>query len=1070
MKLVIVGNGMATDAVLDAWIPRAASLKISCEITVFGDEPGAAYNRILLVDLLTGRKSEETLRLKTPDWYTSHGITIRSGVRIARIDPRQKVVFDAEGNPTGYDRLLLAVGSRPFLPPVPGISLEGVHVLRTLGDARNLADKVREGGQAVVLGGGLLGLEAARGLSDLGMRVRVLHLKDRVMEQQLDDTGGALLKKELERQGIEIRLNAVLARICGEGIAQSVLLEGGGRIPADLVLISAGVVPDTGLAASCGIPVGRGILVDDHLQTGIPEIFAVGDAIEHRNTCYGLVAPLREQAQVAVHNMTVAEGESPIDFGGKRCAATLKVSGIALTSAGDILGREEDEQCVFLDSRRGVFRKFVFRGDALVGAILLGESQGTPEVLRLIESGEPSGVLKDALFGISAPSDPRSPDDKDLVCLCHSVTRGTIVAAIKSNGLKTREEVALHTRASTGCGSCSQTVTDLVTLAQPLAPTPAPVPSDPETPVVRTLLSDYPPVYPKALEIDRIKKEGLGLDFEEIFSKGITAMSEDDFYRLKTYGICSQKHPGFFMVRIRIPGGRMTPEQALAVAKLSEQYGGGWAHLSTRQNVELHWVTLKDVPLIWETLDAVGLSTRSSCGHTLRNIMACPHGAVSPEARGDVLPIARRVSDYFVQRSDLINPGLPNRLNIVFSACPECDPDVWINDIGFRAVSGPGGKADFGFEFWAGGSLGAHPVLGFRLSDFLSPSDVLPACQAIIEIYTKHGNRNKARSRLKWLVEQWGKEKFAGEFEKVFRTKRFMPENAGFTGPITSGGTEDPQPCVRPSLPDGCFRQKQPGKVRIPVQVPLGEIRSRAFSSLAEMLRDGRHGILQMTKEQRLEIQDVPVDQAPKILESFKKWGLTPLGFNPSQNIIACPGTEFCVLAVTDSQGVGRALLRNFEKNSPEEADLLNNINIAVSGCPNSCAKHQIADIGFSGAMTTVGEDRRYAYSLYLGGSMEGTAQLGEVVLRGLTEEMLIPVFHTLLECVGNDRKNGETFRKVVERVGAKSIGNKLEDRLKTCRPRIWEKILMECQFEQMAGTGAALSRTGTAGEKGDNP
>ena len=1061
MKLVIIGNGMAADAVLDAWTQRTPTLRDLWDVTVFGDEPGTAYNRVLLVDLLTGRKTADNLLLKTEDWYASQRISLRSRVRIVRIDPEQKAVFDKTGNRTGYDRLLLAVGARPFLPPVPGVSLQGVHVLRTLEDVVTIGTKARKEGAAVVVGGGLLGLEAARGLSDLGMRVRVLHLKDRVMDQQLDTSGGMLLQKELERMGIEIRLNAVFSGVLGKDAAEAVLLENGEQIPADLVLVSAGVMPDTTLAAACGIPVQRGILVDDHLRTGIPEIFAVGDAIEHRGICYGLVAPLREQARVAVHNMTAADGEPPLLYEGTRCATTLKVSGISVTSAGEIHGGEGTESHIVLDSRRGVYRKFVLRGDTLAGAILVGDTQGSPKALRLIESGESLGESRHELFG-TAPAGPASaPDDQELVCTCHGITRGTIVGAVKTKGLKSRDEVARYTKASTGCGSCAQTVADIVSqvrLPLPKAAASAPaataVPS-PELPVVRTLLSDYPPAYPKMLEIERIKKEGLGLDFSAIFSKGITAMSEDDFYRLKTYGICSQKHPGFFMIRIRVPGGRLSPEQALAVGDLAERYGNGWAHLSTRQNIELHWVTLKDIPDIWDKLDSVGLSTRSSCGHTMRNVMACPHGSVNPDALADVLPVARMVSDYFVQRSDLINTGLPNRLNIVFSACPECDPDVWINDIGFRVVHDPQKSGRMGFELWTGGSLGAHPVLGFRLKDFLTPDDVLPACQAIFEIYIKHGNRNKARSRLKWLIEQWGKEKFSGVFEQVFRTKRLFPETPRVPFPPLSSEEASSFSWILPRLPEGCFRQRRPDHVRIPVGVPLGEIRGRVLTSLAEALRSAGKGEIQLTREQNFEIQDLPARHATKILKALERAKLAPQKIGDEPHLVACPGTEFCVLAVTDSQGVAHSLLKDLENGPARTSGLLHDATIAVSGCPNSCAKHQIADIGLSGGMTTVGEDRRYAYSLYLGGSMKKEVHLGETILKGLTEEMVIPVLHTLFECIEDDRQGRETLSEVVERLGARPIGRKLEDRLQLLRPKIWEKIRMECQLNNLQASVA---------------
>ena len=1055
MKLVIIGNGMATDAFLESWVELPSSVKTQWEITVFGDETlSGAYNRIFLVDLLTGRKTTEKILLKTSDWYSLNGIIMKTGVRISRIDSMAKVVWDENENATAYDVAVIAVGARPFMPSVPGISLEGVHALRTLEDVRMVSERARKSRRAVVVGGGLLGLESARGLSDMGVAVTVLHLRSWVMDQQLDQMGGHLLKKEIERMGIEIRVNTVLSEIHGTGGSVSAVeISTREHLPSDLVLVSAGILPDTRLAISSGIDVNRGILVKDDLGTSVSDVYALGDVVEHRGHCYGLVIPLREQAKILAHNLAHGS-ESPLYYAGTECSTALKVSGVSVISAGKIHGGSGTEELVALDSHRGSYRKLIFRGDRLEGAIFVGDPAGSPRVLNLISSGGSALAIREDFFGKSVSSASIEGDDKETVCVCHNVTRGTILSAIRANGLKSRDEVAKHTKASTGCGSCAQAVTDLISrseVGQKSVKTTQPVVSSIDPCLPKALLSEYPPIYPKMLEIERIKKEGLGLDFEEIFRKDIAALSEDDFYRLKTYGICSQKHPGFFMVRVRIPGGRLSYDQGVALARLSKKYARSQIHISTRQNLELHWVRLQDMKHIWKDLDSVGLSTRSSCGHTMRNVMACPHGPVSPDALMDVGPIALAISDYFVQRSDLINQGLPNRLNILFSSCPLCDPDVWINDIGFRVVPSPEDQdhgEPFGFELWAGGSLGAHPVLGFRLKKFISLRDALPACQAIFEIYTKYGNRNKAKSRLKWLVEQWGKEKFSTVFEQVFQGKRSLPENKEF-----SFEAEDlshrtfPFPLYLSRVIEGCIPQKQKGKVLIPLDVPLGELSSHQLRALSEITRQYGDGItIQLTKEQNLEIQGIPEKYGMSVIHEIRGLGLAPLSEGKNLNVVACPGTEFCVLAVTDAQGAARSLLHDFKSSNPKIKELLDQVTIAVSGCPNSCSKHQVADIGLSGAMTVVGGDRRYAYSLYLGGRMEKEVRLGEVILKGLTEEMVVPVFETLLDCIFSHRIGEETFQNIVDRVGVKTVEKEVTARLESSRPHIWEKIRMECQ------------------------
>ena len=1062
MKLVVVGNGMATDAFLESFFEQPPAIRSGWEIAVFGEEPSLAYNRILLVDVLTGRKSEEAVLLKKPEWFSSNRVQLKSGKRIAEINPGQKTVLDSDGNETSYDSLILAVGARPFMPPVPGVDKRNVCVLRTLEDVRSVLAIARSGQRAIVIGGGLLGLEAAKGLLDLGMDVTVLHLKDRVMDQQLDAMGGSFLKNEIEKLGIGIRLNAVLEEISGGEAVESVRLRDGESLAADLVLVCAGVLPDLTLARVAGIPCNRGVLVDDALRTGIPGIFAIGDVVEHRGTCYGLIAPLKEQARVIAHHLLRGGEEPGIRYEGTQCSTRLKVSGIAVVSSGKLEGGSGSEEIVMMDGHRGIYKKFIFQEDRLLGAILVGDAPEGARAIHLIEAGVSADSFRASLLGKAGDPVPGEAEGHELVCLCHGVTRETIVQAVKTKGLTSREEVSVHTKASTGCGGCSQEVSDLVAMhasvpAGPVvSPSPAPM-EQPEPVLMRTLLSEYPPAYPKGLEIDRIKKEGLGLDFDEIFEKDIRALSEDDFYRLKTYGICSQKHPGFFMLRIRVPAGRLSSDQAKAVADLSERYAGGWVHVSTRQNFEFHWVQLKNVRTIWETLSAVGLSTRSSCGHTMRNVMACPHGGTGPDAVMDVEPLAMAISDFFVRRSDYINPALPNRLNILFSACPACDPDVAINDLGFRAIRVPGADGrtfSAGFEMWAGGSLGAHPALGFKLKEFVSVRDVLPACEAVFEIYSKFGIRTKAKSRLKWLLDLWGEEKFSRLFEQVFHGKRFLPENNEIPWDDVERRMDlhrappDARDHVwfRQALEAGCYPQRQSGEVRVPIHLALGEIRAAQLSGLADLaVRYGKQS-LQLTKEQNIEIQDIPVRQSSKLLRGVKRLKLSPMLESANQNVVACPGTEFCVLAVTDAQGVAHSLLQEVAFVSDAASRFFEGIQISVSGCPNSCAKHQIADIGLSGGMTMLNGDRRYSYSLFLGGSMEGGVHLGEVILKGLTEEVVVPVVQDVLECVASHREGSESFYRVVERVGAQRIGKELAGRIQSRRPRTWEKILMECQ------------------------
>ena len=1086
-RLVVIGNGMAGVAVVEELLNLQAGPERDApviSITIFGEEPHVNYNRILLSDVLAGRRPIESIHLNSREWYEEHRIDLRAGVRVTAIDPARSSVTDSTGAVTSYDRLLIAVGAAPSLPPITGVEKRGVFVFRTIEDTQKIIDQARRSRRAVVIGGGLLGLEAARGLINYGVSVTVIHLADRLMEQQLDPVGGAMLKREIERLGIEVRLSSSAAELCGDGAVEAVRLASGERLPADMALICIGVKPDLALAKQAGLATNRGIIVNDQMRTSAPGIYAVGDVIEHRGRCYGLVAPLRDQARVAARMLAKdlqgfhRAAPDPV-YEGTLCSTTLKVAGINLTSAGAFIGGDGTEELVMVDTQAAIYKKLVLKSSRLVGMVLLGDTREGPRLFQLLQSGEElSPKRKESLLGQPAVdgttsggsfSPLSSMADTELICNCHGVTKGTIVRVIQENGLKSRDEVAQCTKASTGCGSCAQLVDDLLlerktkpAAAVGVGKTSLPLTNAPDPLPVAKPLTGYPFTYPRALEVERIKREGLGLDFDKIREQGVLALTEDDFYRLKTYGVCSQKHPGYFMLRIRIPGGRVTAEQLTALAELAETHGRGWAHLTTRQDLELHWVRLEEVPAIWERLEAIGLSTRSACGHTLRNVMACPHAATSPSSLIDAQPWAKAVTDYFVKRSDLINPTMPNRLNIYFAGCADCATHAQINDIGFAAVErqrmGTDLKSvpihpEIGFELWVGGSLGAHPMLGFRLREFLRSEEVLPACQAIFEIHTKYGNRNKAKSRLKFLIEQWGHEKFASVFDRFFESKRSLPENRAFRLPAAVDGETRPVPPKRlraamlRSLagppPEGSFPQRQPGYMRVAVGIPLGEIRAGQLITLARVARRYGNGEIHFTKDQDVELHWVEARWVRRAAGMLGRAGLSLKGHGSGPRVVACPGTEFCVLAVTNAQGAAKELLKRVQPRDPDIAQLLRGVSIAVSGCPNSCAKHQIADIGLAGTMTTVGEERRYSYLLYLGGRIEGEVRLGDIARKGITEEMVVPTVEAVLAIVAEQRQPGESFQGVVDRIGVRRVGALLEQRLAPLAPCPAETVEM---------------------------
>ncbi len=1034
-NLVVIGNGMAGVGAVEALLKRKADLSI----TIFGDEPYTNYNRILLSDVLAGKTAPDKIILNSKAWYEENRINLKLGLGVTQIDPENRYVLDTTGARTPYDALILAVGGLPFVPPIPGRDKEGVMLFRTMDETHAIVQAARAHRQAVVIGGGLLGLEAARGLINYGVSVTVVHLVDRLMEQQLDPIGASVLRREMERMGIRVILNATADEILGNGRVTGVRLTTGETLPAGMALITTGIRPNLHLALEAGIPCNLGIIVDDRMETGIPGIFAVGDAIEHRGKTYGLVAPLREQAAVIADCMM---GEDQRRYAGTVCATTLKVAGVNLTSAGDFLGGEGAEEISCLDTETAIYKKCVVRQNRLSGFILLGDNKEGPRLFNLIQKGEDISGIKSSLLGMAAPGADGAPSgvmampDSDTICNCNSVTKGTILCAIREKGLKTREEVADCTQATTGCGSCAQLVDDLLAdvkkgssldlSARPLPPTSTPS-------------AEQKVVSLKTLDLEKIKQEGLAVDFNLLQEVGTRGLAPEDYYRLKTYGFCSQKHAGYFMLRNRIPGGLVTSEQLHFLGNLASVHGRGFAHLTVRQDLELHFVRVEEALNVFEGLRSVGLTTRSACGHTMRNVMACPHGAIAQDGILDVGPWARVITDYFVKRSDLINPTMPNRLNIYFSGCPACAPDAMINDIAFVATKrlADDGHEEIGFELWLGGSLGAHPILGFKQRDFISLTDALPACQALFHLHTKFGNRNKAKSRLKFLIEQWGREKFSAQFEKSFEEKKNLPENRIVSLPTLHDQEAPPRPLQRGwesvasrfhALPDGARWQRQRGYVYLTVAVPLGEIRAEALHAVARIAKRYGNNRIYFTGGQNIMLPWIPARQVSRVAAALAAAGLALKTDKNGLTLLACPGTEFCVLAVTNAQGAARDILRCFQPDDSEKSALLNTIAVHISGCPNSCAKHQIGEIGLAGTLTPVGDSRRFSYQLYLGGRIEGGIRLGEMVRKGITDEMIVPTVDALLDIVLSHRTPGESFQDVVTRLTPKKVAGFLEE------------------------------------------
>ncbi len=476
-RLVVVGAGLAGLAVVEEALRRRPAE--TWRITMLGEEPGRTYNRILLSKLLAGSCDRREIEPRPASWFAANGIILRAGLPAASIDLDRSAVVDCRGGRLGYDALVLATGSRPFLPPLPGAEAEHVFAFRTCADADRIAAAAAAGASAVVIGGGLLGLEAAAGLLARGMKVTVVEAADRLMPQQLDRGGAAMLGRALAQTG----LSALVGQSVRSIRSRSVQLEDGQELLADLVVVAAGVRPEVSLAREAGIETRRGILVDDEMATSAPGVWAVGECAEHGGSVYGLWAPLLDQARVAGASLS----GSPSAFAAAVVSTTLKVVGVSVFAGGSPTAGPGQREVAWSDEERGTYAKLVLVGDRPVGALAIGDEALGQEFGRLLRSGElPAELLAAATPSKTAlrPPAPGSGDpgsdgeraggsdgafaeqgETELVCLCRQVTRGEIVGAIRADGLSTRDEVARATGASTGCGNCGREIEALIALA-----------------------------------------------------------------------------------------------------------------------------------------------------------------------------------------------------------------------------------------------------------------------------------------------------------------------------------------------------------------------------------------------------------------------------------------------------------------------------------------------------------------------------------------------------------------------------------------------------------------------------
>ncbi|HEX2192120.1 MAG TPA: nitrite/sulfite reductase [Acidimicrobiales bacterium] len=511
-------------------------------------------------------------------------------------------------------------------------------------------------------------------------------------------------------------------------------------------------------------------------------------------------------------------------------------------------------------------------------------------------------------------------------------------------------------------------------------------------------------------DIPSAKRAGLPVDVDRLASEGDGWLAPEERYALKTWGVCAQEQDHVFMIRIRIPGGVLLADQARGLARLARAYGNDWIHLTTRQNAELHWVEDRKVPEVIDKVGRLGLTTRSACGHTMRNVMCSEEAGVSLDEPFDCLPDARAVSDAILARSATLNCELPGRVNFAFGGSPRCRHDAQVNDGGFVSVVRDG---EAGYELWAAGSLGRDPHLAVRLAEFLPRADALAAAEALIDVFVAHGNfEAPAKGRMKYAVDRLGADGFRAAWEAAFAEARTRPHPR--PAPVDVLGPGDRVGILKVVPPGGWSAgvrpQRQVGRALLTVDAPLGDLYGADLDALANLADRFCDGALNLSRDQNVVLRNVPVADVVHVRQTLLDRGLYLVGESHVASVRACTGSAVCALGITTAPDAGAALLASpaLGRNS--------SLRVHISGCPNSCAQHQAGDIGLSGSKVRVSGKGREGYQVYLGADLDN-GRLGEVVGRVGAEDVPTAV-DVIVGAWESLRHGSETLGQTVNRVG----------------------------------------------------
>ncbi|CAN5920379.1 nitrite reductase large subunit NirB [soil metagenome] len=746
MKLVMVGNGMAGVRTLEELLKIAPDLY---DITVFGAEPHPNYNRILLSPVLAGEQTLDEIVLNPLAWYAEHGITLHLGKKVVGVNRRLRTVTADDGTEAEYDRLLIATGSNPFIPPLPGKDLTGVIAYRDIKDTNEMIETAKTHKHAVVVGGGLLGLEAANGLMLRGMTVTVVHIAPWLMDRQLDDVAGKMLQKSLEARGLKFRIGAHTQALIGDsedgksGRVKSVQFKDGTEVEADLVVMAAGIRPNTELAEKIGLHCNKGIVVNDTMQTITDaRIYSIGECAAHRGIAYGLVAPLFEQAKVCATHL----GEFGIGrYLGSQTSTKLKVTGIDLFSAGDFMGGEGTEEIVLSDPYNSVYKKLVVRDDILIGACLYGDTADGSWYFDMVrERKNVSDIREQLMFGEAHLGDTghagnskaSTMADTAEVCGCNGVTKGTIVKAIREQGLFTLDEVKKCTKASASCGSCTGLVEQILMATAGAGYSAAPKMkavcgcTDANHQQVRDAIKES-----HLLTIPQVY-EHLGwrtpngcascrpaINYYLISTWPHEALDDPQSRFINERAHANIQKNGTFSVIPRMWAGETSSSELRRIADVVDKYKIPTVKVTGGQRIDLLGVKKEDLPAVWKDLD---MPSGHAYGKTLRTVKTCVGSEWCRFGTQDSTKMGKQLE------RDLWRMYAPHKVKLAVSGCPRNCAESGIKDVGIIGV-------DSGWEIYVAGNGGIKTDVAHFFCKVQTHEEVLEMSSAFLQLYREEG-------------------------------------------------------------------------------------------------------------------------------------------------------------------------------------------------------------------------------------------------------------------------------------------------------------------------------------------